>query len=131
MHLQLTYTSTNPANLHSLTLDRRPNIILGRPTIRTNLPRLIHHLLQLLLLNPPHPNQQLHPQPHIQILHTPHQMYRALDNRILRRRRHLDAQRRRNSIHGRLETRAVAGREEFLRVGLAFVAGPAERFGHG
>jgi hypothetical protein len=107
------------------------HIILGRPTIRTYLPGLPHNSLQLLPLNPLDLDQQLDPQPHIRFPHAAHQVHRALDDRVLWRTRHLDTQPGRGHVHGGLEACAVTRGEELFRVRLAFVAGPAERFGHG
>lgn len=64
------FSYTQP--LHRLAPHARIHIPLRGPTIRTHLPRLLHHLLQLPPLQPFHLNNQFHPQSHIQILHASH-----------------------------------------------------------
>lgn len=124
-------TGKEPKDSQQHSLNIRSDIPPRRATIGTDLLRLVQHLVEILLLQTLDTDLHVDANPHIQRLHIADQVYRRLDDRVFLVLRHLQAQTRGGGVHRRLETRAVAGREELFGVGFASVAGSAESFSHG
>ena len=91
------------SSLHGLAPNSGVHIVLGRPAVRANLPRLVHNLLQVLLRQSAYLDEELDAQSHVQILHATDKFYGRFDDGVFGLGGHLYADGGGNSVHGGLD----------------------------